>query len=63
MRLPRLFPTLALAVVLAAGGVRVSSAPARQAATAALSDGIARVTPESVGFSTRMRRAPSSTRR
>jgi CubicO group peptidase (beta-lactamase class C family) len=52
MRLRRLFLTLPLAFVLAAGGVRVSTAPAGQAtAPAALADGIALSKPESVGFS------------
>ena len=52
MRVHRLLLTLPLALVLFAGGVRVSTAPAGQAAAAAaLSDGIALVTPESVGFS------------
>ncbi|HEV8210421.1 MAG TPA: serine hydrolase domain-containing protein, partial [Vicinamibacterales bacterium] len=56
MRLHRLLTTLPLALILLAGGARVSTAPAgRQAAVAAapakLSDGIALVRPESVGFS------------
>jgi CubicO group peptidase (beta-lactamase class C family) len=50
MRLHRLLLALPLALVLVAGGVRVSTAPAGQSA-AALADGIALVKPESVGFS------------
>ena len=52
MRLHRPLLTLPLAFVLVAGGLRVSTAPLRQAAApAALSDGIALSKPESVGFS------------
>ena len=51
MRLHRFLQTLPLAFALAAGGVQVSTAPAGQVATAALSDGVALVAPESVGFS------------
>src|SRR3954453_20905988 len=50
MRVPKLLLTLPIALVLVPGGVRVSTAPAGQAA-AALADGIALVAPESVGFS------------
>ena len=50
MRIHRLFHTLPLAFVLFAGGAQVSTAPAGGQA-AALSDGVALSTPESVGFS------------
>lgn len=46
----RLFQTLPLAVLLFAGGIHVSTAPAPQAA-AALADGVTLTAPERVGFS------------
>jgi len=51
MRVPKLLLTLPLALVLVAGSVRVSTAPAARQPATALADGIALVAPESVGFS------------